>query len=262
MMFHIRLFFGYLVQYMKVRMEYRSDFLVQLVTDLLFQGVNLVFILVVFSHTTDLSGWSREEVIFIYGYFLVPYSIFSAFFNLWDFNERYIIKGELDRVLTRPAHSLFQVILETMTPESLFGAVTGSIVMGWAGWKMQLELAWYDLFLFLLFVIGGAAIYAGIYILLTSISLFSDSKTDIQPIMYNVGNYGRYPVNIYNKVIQLVLTWILPFAFVGFYPASFLLHNEEWITFALLTPLMGALWLLAGIKVWDWGIRNYKGAGN
>ncbi|SMO75716.1 ABC transporter permease [Melghirimyces algeriensis] len=261
-MFYVRLFFHYWMQYLKIRMEYRSDFFVQLVTDLMFQGVNLVFIIVVFSHTADLSGWSREEVIFIYGYFLVPFSLFASFFNLWDFNERYIIKGELDRVLTRPAHSLFQVILETMTPESLSGGITGLLVMGWAGWKMGLELSWYDPLLFILFVLGGGAIYAGIYILLTSISLFSDSKTDIQPIMFNVGNYGRYPVDVYNKVIRTVLTWVIPFAFVGFYPASFFLNEERWMTLALLTPVVGLVWLYLGIKVWNWGIRNYRGAGN
>ncbi|OYD07032.1 ABC transporter permease [Paludifilum halophilum] len=261
-MFHIRLFWGYFLQYMKIRMEYRSDFLVQLATDFLFQAVNLVFILVVFSHTRQLSGWSQEEVIFIYGYFLVPYAIFSAFFNLWDFNERYIIRGELDRVLTRPAHSLLQVIMETMTPESLIGVVTGFLVMGWAAWEMDLAVAWYDPLLFLVFVLGGAAVYGGIYIALTSISLFSDSKTDIQPIMYNVSNYGRYPVNIYHKAIQLVLTWVMPFAFVGFYPASFLLDDQRWLTFALLTPVVGAIYLFLGVRLWNWGIRNYRGAGN
>ncbi|GGE27023.1 ABC transporter permease [Marinithermofilum abyssi] len=261
-MFYTRLILGYFMQYLKTRLEYRGDFLVQLVTDLLFQGVNLVFILVVFSHTTDLQGWTREEVIFIYGYFLVPFAVFAAFFNLWDFNERYIIRGEMDRVLTRPAHSLLQVILETMAPESLIGAVTGLAVMGWAAMRMDVDWSWYDPLLFLVFVIGGAAVYGGIYITLTSISLFSDSKTDIQPIMYNVGNYGRYPINIYSKVIQFVLTWVLPFAFVGFYPASFLLDDDRWSILAMVTPLVGVVYMGIGITVWNWGIRNYRGAGN
>ncbi|MDA0175098.1 ABC-2 family transporter protein, partial [Solirubrobacter taibaiensis] len=106
-------------------MEYRGDFIVGLLSDLSLQAVNLIFILVVFGHTQALKGWSREEVIFIYGFFLVPFAIFSAFFNIWDFNDRYIIKGEMDRVLTRPIHSLFQIILERMELESLIGAITG-----------------------------------------------------------------------------------------------------------------------------------------
>ncbi len=71
--------------------------------------------------------------------FLVPFAIFSAFFNIWDFNDRYIIKGEMDRILTRPIHSLFQIILERMELESLIGAITGMIVMGYAAVELQLS---------------------------------------------------------------------------------------------------------------------------
>ena len=127
------MFFQYVAQYMKTRLEYRADLFVEFFSDLLFQAVNLIFILVVFGHTDFLNGWSRDEIIFIYGFFLVPYALFSSFFNIWDFNERYIVKGELDRILTRPIHSLFQVILERMELESLFGAVTGLAVMFYAG---------------------------------------------------------------------------------------------------------------------------------
>ena len=138
-MIYIKLFLQYASQYIKTKLEYRGDFIVGLLSDLSLQAVNLIFILVVFGHTQALKGWSREEVIFIYGFFLVPFAIFSAFFNIWDFNDRYIIKGEMDRILTRPIHSLFQIILERMELESLIGAITGIIVMGYAAMELQLS---------------------------------------------------------------------------------------------------------------------------
>src|SRR5690242_21908511 len=98
-MFYFSIFFQYISQYMKTRLQYRTDMVVEIISDLLFQTVNLIFILVVFGHTQSLHGWSREEIIFIYGFFLVPFAIFSSFFNIWDFNERYIVKGEMDRIL-------------------------------------------------------------------------------------------------------------------------------------------------------------------
>ncbi|SFX68316.1 ABC-2 type transport system permease protein [Thermoactinomyces sp. DSM 45891] len=261
-MVQFQLLWEYFKQYMKARLEYRWDFISQFFTDLMSQAINLVFILVVFGHTQHLGGWSRYEVIFIYGYFLIPWAVFTSFFNLWGFNDKYIIRGELDRVLTRPVHSLVQVIMESMAPESLMGVLTGGIVMGWAVWNLPLDWAWYDPLLFIMFVLGGVAVYAGIYVALTSISLYSDSKSDIQPIVYNIGTYGRYPVNIYSKIIQFVLTWILPFAFVGFYPASYLLGNGDWKVYAMLTPVVGAVFFSIGLYSWNRGIENYKGAGS
>ncbi|MEC1719718.1 ABC transporter permease [Schinkia azotoformans] len=261
-MFYVSMFFQYMGQYMKTRLEYRADAVVEIGSDLLFQAVNLIFIVVVFGHTQFLGGWSQDEIIFIYGFFLVPYALFSAFFNIWDFNDRYIVKGEMDRILTRPIHSLFQVVLERMELEALFGIITGLIIMFYAGGHLDLQLHWYDIFVFIVMVIGGMLIYAGIFISLASIGFWSDARTDIMPMVYNIGNYGRYPVNIYNGVIRFILTWILPFAFVGVYPSAYFLGRHEWFGFAFLTPLMGIIFFMFAIWFWNKGVRKYRGAGN
>ncbi|WP_044749486.1 ABC transporter permease [Bacillus alveayuensis] len=261
-MYYASMLFQYMGQYLKTRMQYRADMMVELLSDLMFQAANLVFILVVFGHTQVLSGWTRDEIIFIYGFFLVPFAIFAAFFNIWDFNERYIVKGEMDRILTRPIHSLFQVILERMELESLFGAITGFIVMGYAAFQLDLSFHWYDIFIFALFVLGGTLVYAGIFVSLASISFWSDAKTSIMPMMYNIGNYGRYPVNIYNRIIRYVLTWILPFAFVGVYPSAYFLKKTDWYGYAFLTPVMGLAFFSLSIFIWNAGVKRYRGAGN
>lgn len=261
-MFYVTIFFQYVAQYLKTRIEYRSNLIVEILTDFLQQAVNFVFILIVFGHTQALAGWSREEIIFIYGFFLIPFALFSSFFNIWDFNERYIVKGELDRILTRPIHSLFQIVLERMELESLFGGITGLAIMFYAGGKLGLELHWYDPILFVIFIIGGVMVYAGVFVLIACISFWSDAKSSIMPMMYNISNYGRYPVDIYNKIIRFILTWILPFAFVGVYPASFFLGKSEWYLYAFITPLIGFVFFSLSIYVWNEGVKRYRGAGN
>ncbi|KSU80853.1 ABC-2 type transport system permease protein [Fictibacillus enclensis] len=261
-MSYLSIFFQYAGQYLKTRLTYRADMLVEIFSDLLFQAVNLIFILVVFGHTSLLSGWSKDEMVFIYGFFLVPFAIFGAFFNIWDFTDRYIVKGEMDRILTRPIHSLFQIILERMELESLFGVITGLGIMFYSGRQLGLSLHWYDPFVFVVLVAGGALVYAGIFVALASIGFWSDSKTDIMPTMYNIGNYGRYPVNIYNRIIRYVLTWILPFAFVGVYPSAYFLGRDEWYGYAFFTPVIGVIFFGLSVVLWNYGVTKYRGAGN
>jgi ABC-2 type transport system permease protein len=261
-MFYLSLFWDYLKQYFKMRFAYRMDFVNGIFSDFIFQLTNLIFILVVFQHTSLLKGWSRDEIIFIYGFFLVPYAVFSTFFNLWEFQEKYIIKGEMDRVLTRPAHNLFQVMLETMDPQSLVGAVTGLIIMVYSGVRLGLDISWYDPIVFVLLVLSGALVYGGVYTGIAAIGFFTDSKTGISPMIYNIQSYGRYPVNIYNKAIRLLLTWVLPFAFVGVYPAAYFLKRQELYSYSLLTPVIGVVFFVLGIMLWNYGVKNYKGAGS
>jgi ABC-2 type transport system permease protein len=256
------MFFQYISQYIKTRFQYRADIFVGFFSDLLSQGINLVFILVVFGHTDLLNGWNEDEIIFIYGFFLVPSAVFSAFFNIWDFNERYIVKGELDRILTRPIHSLFQIILERIELDSLLGGFTGLAIMFYAGGRLGLGLEWYDPLLFLVFVLGGALVYGGIFILIACISFWADARMSLMPMMYNISNYGRYPVDIYNKAIRYVLTWILPFAFVGMYPAAYFLGKKEWFVYAFLTPVIGVTFFVLSVLLWNQGVKRYQGAGN
>lgn len=261
-MFYASLFIEYFKDYLKRRLTYRSDFWVEVLTDLMFQGMNLVFILVVFLHTPLLGGWSQEQVVFIYGYFMVPAGIFGCFFNLWNFTERYIVKGEMDRILTRPAYNLWQLMLENLDPASLSGSIVGLIIMGYAGAQLGLTLTWYDPLLLLLFTLGAIAIYGGVYISLTSVSFFSDAPTGILPLMWNIQSYGRYPVNIYNKPIKIFLTFVAPFAFVGFYPAAYFLDRANWGWVAMWTPVMGAVFLTIGLSLWNYGVKKYRGAGS
>lgn len=261
-MYYASIFIEYLKTYMKTRMTYRADFVIEVITDLAFQFMSLLLIFVMFLHTEEIGGWTQAEMVFIYGYFMIPYGVFQCFFNLWGFTERYIVKGEMDRILTRPAYNLAQLLLENLDPASLFGALTGAIIMGYAWIELGLAFHAVHLLIVLLLVIGSVMIYGGIYIGLTAISFFSDAPTGILPMMFNVQNYGRYPVNIYNKVIRIVLTWVVPFAFVGFYPASYFLDKEVSKAMALATPLVGIVFLSIGLAFWNFGVSRYRGAGS
>ncbi|MEI2281962.1 MULTISPECIES: ABC transporter permease [Paenibacillus] len=261
-MYYMGLIWEYLKNYMKTRLTYRADFWVEIISDLLFQATNLIFIFVVFRHTDNLGGWSEAEVLFVYGYFMVPYGIFSCFINLWGFSERYIVKGEMDRILTRPAHNLFQILLENVDPPSLVGSFIGLIIMIFSGAEMGLVLEWWHIPALIILALSSVLIYAGIYTTLTSLSFYSDAPTGILPLMYNIQGYGRYPVTIYNRAIQVLLTWIIPFAFVGIYPAALFLERAEMHRMALLTPVMGLVFATLGLTLWNFGVKRYRGAGS
>ncbi|GAB2673473.1 ABC transporter permease [Paenibacillus thermoaerophilus] len=262
MRFYAALWLDYLKNYFKTRMTYRSDFWVEIVSDLMFLGMNLFFVLVVFGHVDRLGGWTLDQMIFIYGYFMVPYGIFQCFFNLWNFSERYIVKGEMDRVLTRPVNNLYQLLLENMDPASLFSALAGLLIMAYAWPRLGVELAWHDPLVLLLLAAGSVLIYGGVYIALTSLSFYTDAPTGILPLVWNIQNYGRYPVTIYNRAIRWLLTFFLPFAFVGFYPAAYFLDRDDWGTVALMTPVVGLVFLAVGLFCWNRGVSKYRGAGS
>lgn len=261
---YLSLLGAYIVQHVKTRVEYRVDLVTSMLMELAQQAVLLVVVLVVFRHVPNLKGWSQAEILFIYGYFLIPWALFNTLSGkLWDFGEDFIVRGEMDRLLTRPLPSLLQLILEGIELESLVGLVSGGVLMGVYGRAAGVEWQWTDGPLLLLGVAGSVLVYLGVYISIHAVAFFSDSKNQLEPMVWNINNhYGRYPVDFYNRPLRFLLTWVLPFAFVGVYPSAYFLRRGDWLAWAALTPLVGVVCMGLAIWLWRAGVRRYEGAGS
>ncbi len=260
---YFKIFIGYSAQYLKTKMSYRTDLFIYLASDILLQSMNLIFILVVFGHTSSVMGWSRSEMLFIYGFFLIPFGLYSGFFShLFDVPEKYVLQGELDRVLMRPINPLFQVVMETMKLELVFGSIPGIFIMIYAAKTLDIHWSFWELPLSLVLITGAVLVYGGIYIILASLGFWFEGRMGLMPMVYNLSTYGRYPTNIYKGLVRFILTWILPFAFVGFYPSTILMHREEYYGYALLTPVIGIFFFVVANLVWTRGIRRYVSTGS
>jgi ABC-2 type transport system permease protein len=260
---HLQLFFGYLTQYFKVRMSYRADFLIGLATSLAATLFAFGFLLVLFTKIPRLAGWRFEEVLFLYGFSLIPYGLFNVVsLNLYEFGNNYIIEGKFDRVLLRPISSLFQVIFEAFRIESLHEVATGLVVVWLAARRMGLEWGALDVALLLVYGVCGAVIYVSVFLMLTSVSFWFEDRVGIIPPVWNMIAFGRYPLSIYSGFIRFVLSWIIPFGFASFYPTVRLLGRAEYRTLSLLVPVVAAAFLGLALLVWNRGVRQYASTGS
>ena len=81
-------------------------------------------------------------------------------------------------------------------------------------------------------------------------------------LVYQAAAFNRYPLPIFPRWMQRVLTFVVPFAFTAFFPATFFLGRDEWLTWALLQPLVGLLVLAGGVAIWRRGLRHYRSPGS
>ena len=259
---HLRLFLLYFGQYAKVRMAYKADFFIAFFSSMAATVLGFGFVLVLFSKIPRLQDWSFNELMFLYGFSLLPLGFFNVVsWNLYDFSEIYVVEGKFDRVLLRPVATLFQVIFEKFRLESLQEVVTGLVVVSLCLRRLHIVLSVPDYLWFALMVLSGAVIYLAVFLLLTAVSFWFEDRVGIVPPVFNMLNFGRYPLTIYNVFIQFLLSWIIPFGFASFYPTTRFLHRTEFTVYFHLVPAVAAAFLMLSVYVWNRGVANYSSTG-
>jgi ABC-2 type transport system permease protein len=260
---YFHLLYEYFTQYAKVRIGYRGDFIVSLLTSFAATFFGLLFVIVLFQKAPQLAGWKFEEEIFLYGFALIPYGIFNVIsMNLYDFGNNYIIEGKFDRVLLRPISSLFQVLFETFRIESFQEIATGVYCVWWASHRLHIAWTIAGLGRFIFYGFCAGVIYVSVFLLLTTVSFWFEDRIGVHPPVWNIIAFGRYPLSIYSGVVQFFLCWIIPFGLASFYPSLRMLGRDVTPQYAPLVPVVALVFFTLAVSLWNLGTRHYSSTGS
>ncbi len=260
---YTRLYRLFVAQYLKTLMQSKVDFIIGLLGYLLLQSCGIISLALIFNQIPKLNGWDFNQLLFIYGFAQIPRGIDHLLTdNVWMISFRMVIRGEFDRYLLRPMNPFFQLISDKFQPDALGELMMGFLLIGLSIQKGIVEVTPLNVLLFVISIGAGALIYTDIKLFFASLAFWVKNSGGILQLAYNMSDFAKYPVSIYSKPIQLILSTIVPFAFVAFYPASYFLTGEaalKLIGVEVLIALAG--WGIA-YATFNKGISIYESAGN
>jgi ABC-2 type transport system permease protein len=170
---HLGLLGAYFTQYLKVRVSHRGDFLIGLATSVCATVFQLGFVFVLFRNVPRLADWRFDEVLFLYGFSLIPFGIFNVLSqNIYEFGGEYVMEGKFDRVLIRPVNSLFQVLFEAFRIESFHEILVGLALVFWLAGRLGIHWSAVDVLLLAVFALSGAGIYCAVFLMLSCFSFW------------------------------------------------------------------------------------------
>ena len=80
-------------------------------------------------------------------------------------------------------------------------------------------------------------------------------------MVYGMNEFAKYPTTIYSMPVRIFVTYIIPFAFTGYYPALFLLTGENpWFNIGGVVLISAVLFILS-LLIWNKGLKAYESAG-
>lgn len=262
-MTYVKLYGRFLTQYLKGLMEYKVDFFFGLVGFFLIQASGIAFIYLVFNNIPNLNGWSYYEILFIYGFSLLPRGLDHLIMdNIWIFARDMVIKGTFDRYLVRPINPFFQVISERFQPDAFGEIIVGIILLATAIPKLNISISILNIVMFIILVLAGAVIYTSVKLFFAAFAFWIKNSISLVFMVYNISTFAKYPISIYPQAISIIVQFIIPFAFTAFIPAGYILGKVNFAYGVGGTVLCAVItWVLA-YGFWLRGIKNYESSGS
>ena len=241
-------------------LQYRVNFFIQLLQSLVALGVGLVGLTLVLSHTTDLNGWTRPELLAVMGVHILIGGLINAIIqpNMQRLLEE-VREGTLDYALTKPEDSQTIVSVREFRIWQVVDVVMGLIVLFVALLQLQAHASlWQALAFAAALLFGWVMIYA-FWLMLTSTVFWFIRIDELVNLFEGVYAAGRWPVSIYPGWLRTGLTFLVPVAFAVTVPAEALTNRLNWQTL-LLAGALAVVLLIVARWVWRTGLRRYSGA--
>lgn len=257
---NISLYLSFLKISLKEILIYRIDCIAGILSQLVVQVVSLIFIFIVFQNTKNIAGWNFEQILLLYGVTRISIGIQGyCFDSLYDIGPKYIRNGEFDKILLRPVHPLISIIGASREFISIADFFIGIGLTIYMLYKLAIPITALLIIKILFFSIVGALIIGAILTIFSISSFWTYRSNEVIWSFYRMYTFTEYPINIYNGFIKVLITVILPFAFVAYYPTMNYLGLNSYMIY--LSPIIATiLWLIA-IKLWNFALNKYRSTG-
>lgn len=242
-------------------LQYRLDFVLEGLTSILWLGVTLVPLWVVFEDRPAVAGWTFPESLVVLGFFLVLKALLEgAIFPSLVAVVEHVRRGTLDFVLLKPADGQFLVSTERFVPWRAVEGIGGIALIAGALAAMQKSPSPGQVVAALAILLAGASVLYALWISIVSLAFFVVKVDNLGYLFTSIYGAARWPIHVYHGAARVVFTFVLPLAVMTSFPAMALLGT--------LGPAQAAGSAVAAILslalsriLWRGAIRRYTSAG-
>ena len=242
-------------------MMFKSNFLLWIVVELLWFGLQLSFIGVLYLHTEHIGSWTKWEVILLIGTSAFIQQMYQAFFLINCTNLSELVRtGKMDFLMLLPVNTRFVVSLRQLDLGAFVNAAFAVAVMLFALKQIPFVPSALQVLAFLILCLAGIVIHYSLMFLLATISFWTVKAQGIVWGYYNLFNIARMPDEAFRGVFRAVFTFALPMLLVSNVPARVLVKPATSPQWALL--LLGMTVVCFCVSEWGWraSLKRYTSA--
>ncbi|MFN3650648.1 MAG: ABC transporter permease [Armatimonadota bacterium] len=241
-------------------MEYRADFFTRIFASLLGLLTTAGSLWVAYQYAPEIKGWSFAEALVLLSIYYLMDGLIETFIapNMREIMNQ-VREGTLDFVLMKPVSSQFMATFRTLNIWRASNLLIGGALAVYCVQRLALSVGWAQAGTFAVTLAAGLAVIYSFWLVLVTLTFWVVRLENIEQIIWQAFETGRYPVEIYPHWLRMALTYVVPVVFIITVPAEALTGRlaPDFVPVALGAA---AAALLASSAFWRFGLRYYTGA--
>lgn len=250
----------------RAQLEYRVSAVLQLLGSGLLTAVDFAAIAVIFANVPELGEWTVSEVALLYALATISFAITDLVIGHLDLFPQMIREGTFDQILVRPLPSLLQVVASDFAIRRAGKALQGIAVLVFALATLEIDWTLGRVLAIPVAIAAGAVIYGAVWVGLATIAFWIvDAMELVNAFTYGGSFLSQYPIGIFARWLRGIVVFVVPLAFVAYFPALYVLDKEDTLglpeALRFASPVVAVVVTLAAAAIWRNAVRHYRSAG-
>lgn len=248
------------------QMQYRVSFWMQIAGNVLIYSLEFVAVLVLFLHFDTLGGWDVGEIAFLYGLSSISFGFAHIIGGGFASFSQLIVRGDFDRLLTRPLSAFVQVLVSDVQMRRLGTVIQGAIASAVAARLIDIPWTVGRIVYLPVTIISASILFTALFALEATICFWTTQATEVvNAFTYGGSTVALYPIHIFDAWMRRLFLFVIPLGLVIYTPALYILNKPDplglpaWSRF--LAPLAAVLFSLVAASAWRVGVRQYRSTG-
>ncbi len=240
---------------------FKGNFLLWILVEVLWFGLQLCFISVLYLHTDSIGSWTKWQVVMLIGASHFIQQTYQAFFLVNCTNLSELVRtGKFDFLLLLPVNTRFVVSLRQVDLGAFVNAASGLAVMAYAARHLpHFAPSVVQVLGFFVLCVAGILIHYSLMFLLATISFRTVRAQGIVWGYYNLFNIARMPDEAFRGAFRIIFTFAVPMLLVSNVPVRVLVNKLEWPQPLLLLAMSLVCFVVSELG-WSASLRRYTSA--
>jgi ABC-2 type transport system permease protein len=243
---------------MKTASAYRANFVLMNLFDLLWTIAAPLVTILIYGAGASFPGWTFWEAMLMQAIFGLSSALCAIFAEniIWQ-TMNHVREGTLESVLLKPMPPILYMFSTCFRINS-FGGLLGSIVLIIIS-SLFCDISLSNLPLCIIVFSAGFAVNTAASLISAAASFKWVANSRLSEIYLSFESFGKYPVKIFPFALRMIVTFLLPFAAMGCFPAEILLGRFDFFNTLAIIP--AAVFLLFAVWLYNHMIKLYEGVG-